>query len=192
MKKFKLFSLILMYSSMLLLTISCQEGKSLVGPENTNTSTENQLDKKSKKVSDYTVKQLITVKTGGKITLKAKLKKGPFGKKAKISAEIKFSPNTVTEDTEFTMTLDPKTCMISFSPHMNFKDGKVAPLTISIKGVKPGKKKKKNNKDEIKFVYFDENGEEVYIDSKKIWFKKDSFGILQAEIPHFSRYGFTR
>lgn len=190
MKKANLIRSTLMISLLLLLSIGCQDGSSLVGPENNSISNENQLDKKSPKIANYTVKQLITAKKGGKITLRTSYKDGPFGKKVKISAEIKFSPNTVTKDTEFTMTLDPKTGMISFSPHMTFVNGKVAPLTISIKGVKLDKKKKKN--DEIKFVYYDEKDKEFFIDSKKIWFKKDSFGILQAELKHFSRYGFSK
>ncbi|MCK5455578.1 MAG: hypothetical protein KAI45_00535, partial [Melioribacteraceae bacterium] len=110
MKKFKLFSLILMFSSILLFTIGCQEGNTLVGPESTSSSSENQLDKKSEKVGDYSVKQWITVKTGGKITLKVEYKGEYLGKKvkkAKITAEIKFAPGTIDVDTEFTMTFNP-------------------------------------------------------------------------------------
>ena len=86
------------------------------------------------------------------------------------------------------MTWDPKTNMVSFYPHMDFM--KIAPLTISVKGV--DLKKLKIKKGDVRFVYFDAAGDEVEMDSKKIWFKKDSFGVLQVEIGHFSRYGFTR
>jgi len=186
---------VLVLSILFLSIAACQEGSSLVGPENTSVSSQNQLDKKSKKEGDYSVSQMITVKSGGKITLKESLKEGPFGKKAKISAEIKFAPGTVTHDQEFTMTLDPETGLISFSPAMTFD--KIAPLTISIKGIDyKALKIKKGDKNKLreilKFVYFSETGKEEYVDSKKIWIKKDSFGILQAEIPHFSRYGFTK
>jgi len=188
MKIFK-FSLVPMLSSLILLSVACQEGSSLVGPEKSPAANENQLDKKSHhQKNSYTVSKWITVQKGGKITLKTSYKSDLFGKKVKISAEIKFKPGTVTTDTEFTMTLDPESGMVSFSPAMTFNN--VAPLTISMKGV--DFKKKHIKKDELKFVYFDVSGAEVHIDSKKIWVKKDSFGILQAEIGHFSRYGFAR
>jgi len=189
MKKSKI-SLVLMLSSLFLFTAACQEDSTLSGPEQV---TINKLDKKSRHQKDpYTVSQLITRKNGGKITLKVNHKGEFLGKKMKkkvqIFAEIKFSPKTVLKDQTYTMTWDPVECMVSFYPHMDFM--KVAPLTISVKGV--DLKKLKINKDDIKFVYLDAAGDDVFIDSKKIWFKKDSFGILQAEIGHFSRYAFTR
>jgi len=184
-----------MFSTLFLFSIGCQEGSSLIGPENTSTSGENQLDKKHKKHKDsdkYSVSQLITEKTGGKITLKVEHKGEYLGKKVKkvkIFAEIKFAPGTVQYDEIFTMTFDPVSGMISFSPSMKFK--KTAPLTISVKGV--DLKKMKIKKDDLKFVYYDlDKKAEVEIDSKKIWVKKDSFGILQVKIKHFSRYGFTK
>ena len=194
MKKINLITSVLMISFLLLFSIGCQEGSSLVGPENTSVSGENQLDKKGKKDKDsdkYSVSQLITAKTGGKITLKVDYKGEYLGKKvkkAKITAEIKFAPGTIDDDTEFTMTFNPEDGMISFSPGMQFNN--TAPLTISVKGV--DLKKMKIDKKSLGFVYFDAAGNEVEVDSKKIWVKKDSFGILQVEIPHFSRYGFTR
>lgn len=195
MKKVNLFTSVFVIAFLLLFSIGCQDGSSLVGPENNSISNDNQLDKKShdKKSHDkkdsYSVKKTITVKKGGKITLKTSYD-GPFGKKAKIKAEIKFKKNTVTEDTEFTMTLDPNTGMISFSPHMNFIDGKTATLTMSFTEV--DLKKMKIDKKDIRFVYFDGNGQLVEMDYKKIWFKKHDFGVHQVEIPHFSRYGFSR
>ena len=193
MKKINQIAATLMISFLLLFTIGCQEGSSLVGPENTSVSGENQLDKKHKKdkKDKYSVSEVITAKTGGKITLKVDYKGEYLGKKvkkAKIKAEIKFAPGTIDVDTEFTMTFNPEDGMISFSPGMEFN--KTAPLTISVKGV--DLKKMKIKKGELNFVYFDAAGNKVEVDSKKIWIKKDSFGILQCEIPHFSRYGFTR
>ena len=197
MKKINLIASALMVSFLLLFTIGCQEGSSLVGPENTSVSDQNQLDKKGKKdkkdkdSDKYSVSQLITAKTGGKITLKVDYKGEYLGKKvkkAKITAEIKFAPGTIDVDTEFTMTFNPEDGMISFSPGMQFNN--TAPLTISVKGV--DLKKMKIDKKSLGFVYFDAVGNEVEVDSKKIWVKKDSFGILQVEIPHFSRYGFVK
>jgi hypothetical protein len=190
MNKFQI-SFFVILSSLILFSIGCQDGGSLVGPENNSISNENQLDKKSHhdKKDSYSVQKKITRKKGGKITLKTSYD-GPFGKKAKIKAEIKFKPGTVPEDTEFTMTLDPTTGMISFSPHMDFVDDKTATLTMSFKEV--DLKKMKIDKEDIRFVYFDGNGQLVEMDYKKIWFKKHDFGVHQVEITHFSRYGFSR
>ena len=101
---------------------------------------------------------------------------------------MKKFPGTVTDDTEFTMALDPNTSMIIFLPHMDFVDDKVAQLTLSFREVDL----KKMGIEKDKVVYFNDNGNLVEMDYKKIWFKKHSFGVHQVEIPHFSRYGFTR
>ena len=197
MKKINLIASALLISFFLLFSIGCQDGSSLVGPENTYDTGENQLDKKHKKdkkdkdSDKYSVSQWITAQSGGKITLKVDYKGEYLGqkvKKAKIKAEIKFAPGTIDFDTKFTMTFNPEDGMISFSPGMTFNN--TAPLTISVKGV--DLKKMKIDKKSLGFVYFDADGLEVEVDSKKIWVKKDSFGILQVEIPHFSRYGFTK
>lgn len=191
MKKFILFSLVLMLSSLLIFTVGCQEESTISGPEQVSVADVNQLNKKDKSAEKkYSASKLITVEDGGKIKLKISPKGEFLGKKTKkkvkISAEIEFAPGTVLKDETFTMTWDPIEELISFYPQMDFM--KVAPLTISVKGV--DLKKMEIKKDNVKFVYFDAAGDEVEIVSKKIWFGKDSFGIYQASIDHYSRFGF--
>ncbi len=189
MKKLKLFAMVLI----LPLLFACQEESNLVGPEKSSVSTSepswisipasenNQL----KKV--FSVTQLITAQSGGVIRLDESYEGGPFGN-VMLSAEIKFAPGTIDEDTYFTMAFDDEAGVITFSPSMTFNQD--APLTISLKGIDLSDV----NIDDIGFVYFDANGEYVDVDAKKLWVKTNdgSLGVLQAQIPHFSRYGFTK
>ena len=192
MKKLILFSLVLILSSLLIFTVGCQEESTLAGPENIFVADQNQLDKKDKTAEKkYSASKLITVEDGGKLKLKVSYKGEYLGqkkkkKKVKISAEREFAPGTVLKDETFTLTWDPVEEMISFHPQMDFM--KVAPLTMSVKGV--DLEKMEIEKDNVKFVYFDAAGDEVEMVSKKIWFEKDSFGVDQASIGHYSRFGF--
>jgi len=188
MKKFK-YLVVLMIFFLVLFSVACQEESTLLGPE--KVTSENHLDKKSHdKKNLHSVSKKITVKKGGKLKLNLTLDGEFLGKKIKkkvrFSAEIKFAPKTVLEDITFTMTLDPKSGMISFSPQMDFM--KAPPLTISIKGI--NLKKMEIEEENIKFAYFDAADDMFFMESEKVWFNKDSFGIKKVEIPHFSKFGF--
>ena len=68
MKKLTIFSLVLMFSSLLIFSVGCQEESTLAGPENISVSDQNQLDKKDKSTEkQYSASKLITVEDGGKI-----------------------------------------------------------------------------------------------------------------------------
>jgi len=187
MNRFK-FSVILILSSLFLFSVACQEDSSILGPENESVSVADQLGKKIK-TETYSVSKLIRAEEGGKIKLKTTLKDLTLGKKIKVSAEIKFPPNLLTEDTEVTLSIDPSNGMMSFSPQMSFPEGEFAPLKISFNGAKL--KKMKIKKEEIKFVYFDELGSANYLDDNKIKVKKGSLGVKKVELPYFSTFGFT-
>jgi len=189
MKK-QTLSLVIIISFLFLFTTGCQEESTLSSPE--QVTNENILDKKHKADKEpNSVSQMITVKNGGKLkldlTLKGKFLGQKLKKKVKFSAEIKFSPGTVLKDETFKMTLDHKTGMISFRPQMDFM--KAVPLKISIKGV--DLKKMKIQKEDFKFAYLDAAGDINYPETDKVWFKKDSFGIKDVEIPHFNKFGFS-
>jgi hypothetical protein len=189
MKKHKL-SLVIILSFLFLFTIACSEESTLSSPE--KVSNENILDKKHKSDKNpNSVSKFITVKNGGKLKLDLDLKGEFLGKKiekeAKFFAEIKIAPKTVPQDITLTMTLDHKTGMISFHPQMDFM--KVVPLTISVKGV--NLKKMDINEEDIKLAYLDVAGDNFYLESDKIWYKNDSFGIKEVELPHYNKFGFT-
>ena len=189
MKKLKLFALVLMLPFL----FACQEESSLVGPEKVSASSSepNWISLPSSDASQlkkvFSVTELITVQSGGVIRLDEAYEGGPFGN-VSLSAEIKFAPGTINEDTYFTMAFDDEAGVITFSPSCTFNNE--APLTISLKGINLNDV----DTDEIGFVYYDANGEYVEVDSKRLWAKTidGSLGILQAQIPHFSRYGFTK
>ncbi len=190
MKKFQL-SLVLMISFLFLFTVGCQVESTLSGPEQVSVANENHLDKKSHADKNpFSVTKKITVKKGGKLSLKLTLDGEFLGqktkKKVKFSAEIKFEPGLVLKDQTFTMTLDPKTGMISFSPQMDFMT--TPPLTISVKGV--NLQKMDIAEEDIKFAYADAAGDMYFMENDKVWFKNNSFGIKKVELPHFNKFGF--
>lgn len=183
--------LIIVLSLLFMFTIACQEESTISSPEQVSDGLENILDKKNKaSQKPNSVSQLITVKNGGKLKLDLTLKGEFLGqkikKKVKFSAEIRFSPGTVLKDETFTMTLDLNTGMISFFPQMDFM--KTVPLKISVKGV--DLKKMKIQEEDINFAYLDAAGDIYSLETDKVWFKKDSFGIKEVEIPHFNKFGF--
>ncbi len=188
MKKYKLL-LVTILSFLFLFTFACQEESTISSPE--DVVIENILDKKhDPNQKPNSVSKLITMKNGGKLKLNLTLKGELFGqktkKKVKFSAELKFAPGTVLKDEIFTMTLDHNTGMISFHPQMDFM--KAVPLKITVKGL--DLKKMDIQKEDIKFAYVDAAGDIYYPESKKVWYKKDSFGIKDVEIPHYNKFGF--
>ena len=193
MKRLKLFSIILIVSSLLLLLIGCQDESSIISPDKTAISNEEPnwislpVPSDNRLMKVHKVTKLITVKDGGKITLKKRFDAGD-NTKVEIKAEIKFGPNIVTEDTKFTMALDDKKGMLTFTPAMTF-NGSV-PLMVSLKGIDL----EGVMEDEINFVYFDSNGQLVEVFYKKLLVDVESgiLAVFHVEIPHFSRYGFTK
>jgi len=192
MKKIKLFPVPLIVLFSLLFIFACSEESSIVAPGNTSISSEepnwislplndNRLQK------TFIVTKLITKRHGGKIDFKKSYKGGPHGE-VKVSVKMKFPPNAVNEDTEFTMTLNDETGTISFSPSMTFN--KDAVLTVEFKGIDL----KGVNKKEVDFVYYNADGKYVSVDYKKLKvnIRKGHLKVEKAKIRHFSRYGFTK
>ena len=187
------YLLVIILSSLLLFYVGCQDESSIVSTDNSFVSNEDpnwiQLpvtnDNQLQKV--HSVKKLITVKRGGKISLKKKFKGGPH-KTFEINAEIKFRPNVVTKDTKFTMALDDKTGMLTFSPAMTLNGN--AQLSVSLKGINLDGL----NAEEIDFVYCDSNGQFVEVDYKKLIVDVEDgiLAVLKVEPPLLSRYGFTK
>ena len=201
MNKFMFNLLITLF--MLFLTIGCQEDSSLVAPNNSTsisesatvpnwislpTSEETVLNKGDKSNNGkYYSSGLITVIEGGSISLGGSYKGGKHGK-VKFSAHIVFDANTVNEDTEFTMELNPEIGQFTFSPSYMFN--KEATLTVDITGLDIDE----TDVDNISFVYMDKDNQPVSVDYHKITIKvkKGGVRVLKIKIPHFSRYGFTK
>jgi len=192
MKKFK-FSFVLILPFLFLFSVACQNESSLVSPDKISVSNEEpnwislpeQSNGSLMKVHKVTKK--ITVKKGGKISLMKKFNGGPH-KSFEIKAEIKFRPNVVTKDTEFTMALDDKTGMLTISPAMTFNG--FAALSVSLKGIDL----ESVDEDEIDFIYCDSNGQFIEVEYKKLFVNVEDgiLSVLKVEAPHLTRFGYSR
>ncbi|NWF89303.1 MAG: hypothetical protein HXY50_07535 [Ignavibacteriaceae bacterium] len=110
------------------------------------------------------------------------------GQPGAIFASCVFPRGAFKGTKTITMTVDDSTLTGTFSPHMEFDK----PVLFSV--LFTGLNLSKYDQSQISFVYFDENGTKNVIKSWFIHFNKlkGVLGILNAQLPHFSRYGFIR
>jgi hypothetical protein len=85
------------------------------------------------------------------------------------------------------MIVDDKTCTATFSPHMEFNKDVIFNATftgIDLDGVNPAT---------VKFAYLAEDGSVEYAANDGIIVDKSrgKLVVINARIPHFSRYGFV-
>ena len=105
-----------------------------------------------------------------------------------VAARIVFSAGTLDEDTEITMKLNDRSGVLTFTPHMNFNNNAILSMFAKnpkLVGI---------DEDDISFHYLSSDGtyESVDVNKLKINGEKGQLRLLEAELPHFSRYGFTR
>ena len=110
------------------------------------------------------------------------------GKKGSIYAACIFPAGSFSGSTTITMTVDNKKLTGTFSPGMSFNK----PVSFSV--LFSGVDLSKYTLSMFKFVYYDKNNVRYEIPSTYIYFDKVKgvLGILNAQLPHFSRYGFVR
>ena len=193
MKKINMFSLALVFLLSLLFSFACQEGTSLVAPDNTSVSSEEPnwislpAPNDTRLQKTFTVTELITKQSGGELSLRESYVGGPHGE-VEVFATIRFAPNALPEDTQVTMSLDDETGVLSFTPSMSFN--RDAALTIVLGGIDLSGV----SENDIDFKYYDANGQYVSVDYNKLSIDIDDggLGVLKVDIPHFSRYGFTK
>jgi hypothetical protein len=105
-----------------------------------------------------------------------------------ITANARFQRNSFSGQRYITMSINDEFGTATFSPSGTFSKPVIYNLTImglDLSGVNPSK---------VKFVYFASNGNYYQPKYKYLYVEKQS-GKLQindAELPHFSRFGFTR
>jgi len=105
-----------------------------------------------------------------------------------ITANARFQRNSFSGQRYITMSVNDQYGTATFSPSGTFSKPVIYNLTImglDLSGVNPSK---------VKFVYFSSNGSYYQPKYKYLYVEKQS-GKLQindAELPHFSRFGFTR
>lgn len=133
----------------------------------------------------------ISVRSGGRLSLKDKFSGGPYGK-VSIEVKLKFEPRSLTDDADVSLSIDDQLLLtnvdLTFGPHgLTFL--KPASLDVHVKGVDLSSLNGKTPD----FCYYNETtGTWEIIQSKKIKvnFKKGEIDCQDALIWHFSIYAF--
>ena len=110
------------------------------------------------------------------------------GTKGSIYAACFFPSGAFSGTQLITMTVDDQTLTGTFSPHMEFDK----PVIFSV--LFTGLNLTGSTQSQFRFAYYSEDGKRYEISSSFIYFDKEKgvLGILNAQLPHFSRYGFIR
>ncbi|MFC2085493.1 hypothetical protein ACFLS9_10575, partial [Bacteroidota bacterium] len=110
-----------------------------------------------------------------------------------VNASITFEPGFYDQNVYggwykyITLTVDDETCTSTFSPHMDFLKPATYNVTysgIDLSGVNP---------DNIDFVYQAEDGsvQNLQYDRIEVDIQEGLLKVVNAKIPHFSRFGFV-
>lgn len=105
-----------------------------------------------------------------------------------VYAKLYFPPGTINEDTFITMEVDDETGVISFEPSMQFNNP--AQLFVRFSGVDLSGV----NPENVDFAYLAEDGNYQSMNYNNLLVKidKETLQLVQGDVPHFSRFGFTR
>lgn len=109
----------------------------------------------------------------------------------KIAVSLKFDANAFSGSQLITITPDINSAFIQFSPAMIFD--KPAKLDLEYSGIDLANLGFSSNST-VDFVYMADNGNIEYIlkNECKIKWNTQKLYVKNAELPHFSRYGFVR
>ncbi len=134
----------------------------------------------------YTESMNINGKYGAEFTAYFSYQGGPFGQ-VTVESELEFDSYSFQGTVEITQTLDSEFAALKFGPSMQFNRDVELDLIIT------GLDLSNVNPNTLDFVYIDENGTIEYVDYDEI--KMDaSTGTIEvddADLTHFSRYGFV-
>lgn len=121
---------------------------------------------------------------GGIISYRSTLSNG-----VDLDYQLQFLPGSFDGIKTITVNLDSESFTGDYSPHGYFY--KPAVLSVVVKNADLSFI---NSEDELRFVYVSQNGELEYLDYRKLKvdLDKGELDLRNAELPHFSRYGFTR
>ncbi|NWF90177.1 MAG: hypothetical protein HXY50_12045 [Ignavibacteriaceae bacterium] len=135
----------------------------------------------------FTASKTIVGSSGGfiKIGNLATARSGQIGGDA---AAITFPAGAFSGSKTITMTIDNVALTGTFSPSMTF----TKPVCFNV--LFTGVNLSNLPLDQLVFVYYDANNVKYEIASKFIYYDKAKgvLGIRDAQLPHFSRYGFLR
>lgn len=186
--------LILLLAVTLFLLFSCQENQNPLAP-NTDQPAQKitaqdvnwisiPLNDGMSTEGDVSITKTINGIKGGSIKLHKYLKK----KNITIDAKLTFSPYSFLGDKEVTLSIGKTNGNSQFSPSSTFL--RPASYTCRIKGLDLSGV----NPDSVDFVYEAEDGsiEHCKYDKLKVKVKQGILEVVNAQLPHFSRYGWLR
>ena len=135
----------------------------------------------------YTVSKEIDGSKGGFISY-GDLNKTKNGDKGSVYAACYLPAGSFSGTKTITISIDTRTCTGTFGPSMTFDK----PVLFS--ALFTGVDFKNVVTSSIKFVYYDKNEVKYEISCANLYINvtKGVLGILNAQLPHFSRYGFLR
>ncbi len=134
----------------------------------------------------YTVTKAINGKIGGELELKNSYKGGPL-RNVKFEARLTFEENCFDGVRQISMSIQPEYGSAVFEPHGEFNKPAIYNVKfegLDLKGVDP---------QNIRFVYMAEDGtyEYIAVDKIKVDVNKGLLQVINAQLPHFSRFGFV-
>lgn len=181
---------IYLFALLTLFVIGCSEESNILAPINESNTTEpnwialpnnNSLsvnaDKSVSRLLYGTDESLLEINTG--------YAGGPFGW-INITANARFQRNSFTGSRYTTMSVNDKFGAATFSPSGTFTKPVIYNLTIM------GVDLSKVDAAKVSFVYMSPDGKYYKPAYDKIYVEKQSgkLQIINAQLPHFSRYGF--
>ena len=135
---------------------------------------------------DVSVGKLINGSDESLIEINTGYRGGPYGW-VSITANARFKRNSFRGSKYVTMTIDDKYAVVDFSPSGSFSKPVIFNMTImgvNLRNVHPSS---------AKFVYMAPDGEYYPVKYQQIFVEQQSgkLQVINAELPHFSRYGWT-
>jgi hypothetical protein len=176
---------------LLLIVVGCTNQTNVTAPENSS-SQELKLISLPTPSGGLGVETLMTqVKgingnTGGKFDIKFDYQGGPFGL-VKIDSKLEFFAGAFVGTVDISQTHNTDFASMTFGPSMQFSARVVHSLKIEgvdLTGVNPNT---------LDFVYINENGNMSSVEYEEIKMDASSgkLEVKNAELNHFSRYGFV-
>jgi hypothetical protein len=123
---------------------------------------------------------------GGSLTLLGSYSGGPYGT-VTVNSTLTLPAGSFSGTKTITITAEDEYCESSFCPGMLFSQPGIYNITytgVDLTGI---------NLPNISFVYLNNNGDLEYAENDGIFvdFTTGKLQVINARIPHFSRYGFV-
>jgi len=183
---------IYLFALLTLLVIGCSEQSSVLSPNNNvNTNEPNWMalpKAEGMQVNgEVSTSKLIRGNNGGNISLNYKFRDSQSGI-VTLKSDIRFPKLSFSGNVTFTITHDNLSCVAAFGPSFVFNKDlilNVKYIGIDLTGINPST---------VKFAYIAADGSVQYAvnDGIVVDLSTGTLEVINAKIPHFSRYGWLR